>query len=89
MGFYDQMAKAIQEGLWFCVSFWFWFFVFFFFFFCLFVFLPFLGPLPRHMEIESRLGDRIRAVAASLHHSHSNMGTKLHLRPQLTARLDF
>ena len=23
----------------------------FFFFFCLFVFLPFLGPLPRHMEV--------------------------------------
>ena len=33
---------------------------------------------------------RIEAVAASLHHSHSNSGSKLHMRPtpQLTATLD-
>ena len=32
----------------------------------------------------------IRAVAAGLHHSHSNTGSKLHLRltPQLAAMLD-
>ena len=33
---------------------------------------------------------RIEAVAASLHHSHSNSGSKLHMRPtpQLKATLD-
>ena len=36
-----------QQELWECLS----FFLFFFFF----VFLPFLGPLPRHMEVP-RLG---------------------------------
>ena len=29
----------------------------------------------------SQAGDRIRAVAASLHHSHSNMGSEPCLRP--------
>ena len=33
---------------------------------------------------------QIRAVATGLHHSHSNAGSELHLRPtpQLTAMLD-
>ena len=35
-----------------------------------FVFLPFLGPLPRHVEVP-RLG-----VELDLHKSHSNMGSK-------------
>ena len=47
-------------------------------------FLPFcfLGPHPQHMEVP-RLG-------ASLHHSHSNKGSKpcLRLTPQLRATLD-
>ena len=32
----------------------------------------------------------IRAIASGLHHSHSNMGSELHVRntPQLTATLD-
>ena len=38
----------------------------------------------------SQARGQIRAVAASLHHSHSNMGSELHLRPipQLTATPD-
>ena len=50
------------------------------FFVCLFVCFHFffLGPHPRHME-DSRLG--VRAAAASLYHSHSNMGSQLCLRP--------
>ena len=53
-----------------------------------FVFLPFLGLLPRHMSSQAR--GRIRAVATSLHRGHSNMGSKPHLRPtpQLMAMPD-
>ena len=42
-----------------------------------------------HIEIP-RLGGLSRAAAAGLHHSHSNAGSKLHLRPtpQLMATLD-
>ena len=38
----------------------------------------------------SQAGGPIRAVAAGLHHSHSNEGSKPHLQPtpQLTAMLD-
>ena len=38
----------------------------------------------------SQARDRIRATAVSLHHSHSNVGSKPHLRPipQLTATPD-
>ena len=38
----------------------------------------------------SQAGGRIRAVAAGLHHNHSNMGSKLHLwpTPQLIAKPD-
>jgi len=52
-------------------------------------FFCFLGPHPRHMEVP-RLGALIRAVAASLHHSHSNAGSKPRLQPtpQLTATPD-
>ena len=54
-----------------------------------FLFFVFLGLLQWHMEIP-RLGGLIGAVAASLHHSHSNVGSELRLRPtsQLTATLD-
>ena len=53
------------------------------------VFLPFLGPLQRHMEVP-RLGVEFGAVAAGLRQSHSNSGSELRLRPtpQLTATLD-
>ena len=61
-----------------------------FLFFVFFVFLHFLGLLPRHMEVP-RLGVEsygasqarglIRAVAASLHESHSNSGSEPHLQP--------
>ena len=47
-------------------------FLFFFFFFA------FLGPHPWHMKVP-RLGGQIRAVAAGLHHSHSNSGSEWHL----------
>ena len=47
--------------------------------FC-FVFLPFLGPLPQHMEVSQARGP-IRAVAAGLYPSHSNVGSELHLQP--------
>ena len=50
------------------------YFILFYFIFILFyfiVFLVFIGLHPRHMEV-TRLGGRIGAVAAGLHHSHSN-----------------
>ena len=43
--------------------------------FIYFVFLPFLGPLPRHMEVSQARG-RIGAVAASLCQGHSNSGIR-------------
>ena len=46
------------------------------------IFFSFLGPHPWHMEIP-RLGGPIRAAAAGLHHSHSNLGSQLHLQPTL------
>ena len=54
----------------------------------LFIVLSFLGPRPWHMEVP-RPGVK-SATAASLHHSHSNARSKLHLQPtpQLTAMLD-
>ena len=60
-----------------------------FFFFLFLVFLPFLGPSPTAYGGSQARG-LIRAVAASLHHSHSNTGSKPHLQPtpQLTAMLD-
>ena len=50
------------------------FLFFFFFFFCLFAFT---GAIPSAYEVP-RLGALIGAVAASLHHSHSNMGSLTH-----------
>ena len=64
--------------------------VYLFHFVCLFLFLfCFLGLPPQHKEVP-RLGGQIGATAASLHHSHSNAGSELHLlpTPQLTATLD-
>ena len=54
-----------------------------------FVFLPFLGLLPRHMEIP-RLRGLIGAIATSLCQSHSNVGSKPRLQPtpQFTATPD-
>ena len=56
---------------------------------CVCVFLPFLGPLLRHMEVP-RLGSPFRVIATDLHHSHSSTGSELHLQPipQLTATPD-
>ena len=53
-------------------------------FFGLFFFF-FLGPYPWHMEVP-----RLGAVASGLHHSHSNIRSKLHLQytPQPTAMPD-
>ena len=47
-----------------------------------FVLFCFLGPQSRHMEIP-RLGNLTGAVAAGLHHSHRNTGSKLRLEPTL------
>ena len=47
------------------------FILFYFILFYFIVFLVFIGLHPRHMEV-TRLGGRIGAVAAGLHHSHSN-----------------
>ena len=47
----------------------------FFSFFC-------LGPYPRHMEVPGFQGPN-RAVAAGLHHSHSNAGSEPCLQPTL------
>ena len=49
-------------------------------------FLPFLGPLPRHLEARGQIG----ATAAGLRRSHSNAGSEPSLRPtpQLTATPD-
>ena len=59
------------------------FFFFFFFFFCIFRAAPaaYGGSQARGL---------IGAVAAGLHHSHSNMGSEPHLQPtpQLTATPD-
>ena len=54
-----------------------------------FVFLPFLGPLLRHMEVP-RLRGPIGAIAAGLYQSHSNVGSEPHPQPtpQLTATPD-
>ena len=59
-----------------------------FFYLFIFVFLPFLGLLPRHMEAP-RLGP-IGAVAAGLHQNDSNAGSELSARPtpQLMATLN-
>ena len=63
-------------------------FVFFCFFF-FFGFLPFLGPLLWAYGGSQARG-QIRAVVTGLCHSHSNSGSKPHLRPtpQLRAMLD-
>ena len=60
-----------------------------FFFFCLFVFLPFLGLLPRAYGGSQARG-LMGAVAAGLSQSHSNAESELHLQPtpQLTATPD-
>ena len=52
-------------------------------FFCLFRAVP-------EANGSSQVWSQIEAVAASWHHSHSNVGSKLHLRPipQLTAKPD-
>ena len=62
-------------------------FLFFSFsFFSFIFFFYFLGPHMWHMEVP-RLGIEFRATAASLCHSHSNMGSKPRLWPvaQLTS----
>ena len=58
-------------------------------FFHSFFFLFFLGPHLQHMEVP-RPGSQIRAAAAGLCHSHSNIRSELHLSPmpQLVATLD-
>jgi len=52
----------------------------FFFIFLFFIFLVFLGPNQQHMEI-LRLGVNLRAVAASICHSHSNTRSEMHSWP--------
>ena len=55
---------------------------------CFYLFIFFQAAL-RHMEVP-RLRGQIGAIAAGLHHSHSNAESELSLRPtpQLTATLD-
>ena len=52
-------------------------------------FFFFLWPHLQYMEVP-RLGVKLGDVAASLHHSHSNVGSEPHLQPtpQLTATPD-
>ena len=59
------------------------------FVFCLFVCLFCFVSIPKAYG-NSQARGQIGAPAASLHHSHSNMGSELHLRPtpQLTATPD-
>ena len=59
------------------------------FLFLFFVFFLFLGPLPVAYGGSQSRGS-IGAVAAGLHHSHSNLGSKPRLRPtpQLMATPD-
>ena len=61
--------------------------IYLFYFFL--VFLPFLGLLPMAC-VGSQARGPIGAVATGLQQSHSNAGSKLHLRPtaQLTAMPD-
>ena len=76
----DGGLSERDKGICCSVSF---FFFFFFFFFCLFRAAPsaYGGSQARGL---------IRAIAASLSHSHSNVGSELHLRPtpQLMAMPD-
>ena len=51
-----------------------------FFYFCLFFFLPFSGAAPKAYGGFQARG-LIRAVTTGLYHSHSNSGSKPHLRP--------
>ena len=62
------------------------FFIFLFIYFL--SFCPFLGPSVAYGGSQAK--GRIKAVAAGLHHSHSNMGSEPRLQPipQLTATLD-
>ena len=58
--------------------------------FCFVLFFTFLEPRSWHLEVP-RLGVESELhLPTSLHHSHSNAGSELHLRPilQLTAMLD-
>ena len=61
-------------------------YIYIFFFF---VFFPFLGLLPRHMEIP-RLRGPIRVAAAGPRQSHSNVGSEPRVppTPQPTAMPD-
>ena len=63
--------------------------LFFIYLFIYFVFLPFLRPLPVAYG-GSQASGLIRAVAAGLHHSHSNSRYEPPLRPtpQLLATRD-
>ena len=55
-------------------------YIFHIFFHFLFYSFFFFGPYPRHMEVP-RLGGRIGAEAAGLHHSHSNLRSEPCLQP--------
>ena len=56
---------------------------------CVYVYIVFLEPNLRHMEVP-RLGGWIRTAAASLRQSHSNAGSEPRLQPtsQLEATPD-
>ena len=63
--------------------------LFFIYLFIYFAFLPFSRAAPAAYGGSQARG-RIGAVAAGLHHSHSNVGSEPHLQPtsQLMATLD-
>jgi len=81
---FGAVASSLgSQGTWFGLS---WWNLYFLFSFGLFVLL---GIRPQHMEVPQARGP-IGAVAAGLHHSHSNARSEPCLRPtpQLTAMPD-
>ena len=78
----DSQAFLSFSSVFLCPSFFFLSFLFLFFFF-------FLGLQLQHMEVP-RLGGQIKAKAAGLQHSRSNVGSEPPLQPtpQLTATPD-
>ena len=80
--FYIEYKKIFQNILFIYLFIYYYYYYFF-------VFLPFLGPRPRHMGGSQARG-RIGAVATGLHQGHSNAGSEPRLRPtpQLMATPD-
>ena len=82
------MEENALTYIYYGVLFWGFWLCFFVWVFCLFVCLLFRATPKTYGSSQAR--GRIGARATSQHHSHSNMGSKLHLRPtpQLMATPD-